>query len=369
MLQVNSIYELMGKFNNEYKSLLDVIDNVIVVIDENYNLLYKNKAFDKYLNNYFIKEICAKIKKWNFLNENKLEIFENYNDKTIKITVLKISNYHGKLEGYFLVANNIDELSKDKNKLAIDKEIYQIAFKQANTYLWEYDIKERSIKALFCPDDAVLRILDHNRIYYNIPESLVTMDIISSEDSKRVEKMCQEMVEGKPHNQIELKMRNYDGEFQWVRLNCTTIFDQQNQPVKAIAAVENINKYVELKTKYQIEREYREVLGKDSLYYIEVDLYNNRILKQHVGIDNFITVTNGKDYSDFVYSLANNVNENDYERIIKELSIVYLLKEYQNGEHYLKFEYRFYNQKTKKYHFVKVSIFLICINDQLYACE
>lgn len=33
MLQVNSIYELMGKFNNEYKSLLDVIDNVIVVID------------------------------------------------------------------------------------------------------------------------------------------------------------------------------------------------------------------------------------------------------------------------------------------------------------------------------------------------
>ena len=50
MLQVNSIYELMGKFNNEYKSLLDVIDNVIVVIDENYNLLYKNKAFDKYLN-------------------------------------------------------------------------------------------------------------------------------------------------------------------------------------------------------------------------------------------------------------------------------------------------------------------------------
>lgn len=63
MLQVNSIYELMGKFNNEYKSLLDVIDNVIVVIDENYNLLYKNKAFDKYLNNYFIKEICAKIKK------------------------------------------------------------------------------------------------------------------------------------------------------------------------------------------------------------------------------------------------------------------------------------------------------------------
>ena len=175
MLQVNSIYELMGKFNNEYKSLLDVIDNVIVVIDENYNLLYKNKAFDKYLNNYFIKEMCAKIKKWNFLNENKLEIFENYNDKTIKITVLKISNYHGKLEGYFLVANNIDELSKDKNKLAIDKEIYQIAFKQANTYLWEYDIKERSIKALFCPDDAVLRILDHNRIYYNIPESLVTM--------------------------------------------------------------------------------------------------------------------------------------------------------------------------------------------------
>lgn len=47
MLQVNSIYELMGKFNNEYKLLLDVIDNVIVVIDENYNLLYKNKAFDR----------------------------------------------------------------------------------------------------------------------------------------------------------------------------------------------------------------------------------------------------------------------------------------------------------------------------------
>lgn len=135
MLQVNSIYELMGKFNNEYKLLLDVIDNVIVVIDENYNLLYKNKAFDKYLNNYFIKEMCAKIKKWNFLNENKLEIFENYNDKTIKITVLKISNYHGKLEGYFLVANNIDELSKDKiNWLSIKRFIKLLLSKLIHIY-------------------------------------------------------------------------------------------------------------------------------------------------------------------------------------------------------------------------------------------
>ena len=41
-LKFKNIEELMDKLNNEYKVLLDVIDNVILVIDNEMKILFVN---------------------------------------------------------------------------------------------------------------------------------------------------------------------------------------------------------------------------------------------------------------------------------------------------------------------------------------
>ena len=42
-LKFKNIEELMDKLNNEYKVLLDVIDNVILVIDNEMKILFVNR--------------------------------------------------------------------------------------------------------------------------------------------------------------------------------------------------------------------------------------------------------------------------------------------------------------------------------------
>ena len=63
--------------------------------------------------------------------------------------------------------------------------------------------------------EVALGILDINKTYYNIPESLVEAKIISQEDGLRVRKLCQEIEKGRPETSIELKMKRGDGEERW----------------------------------------------------------------------------------------------------------------------------------------------------------
>ena len=86
-------------------------------------------------------------------------------------------------------------------------------------------------------DEVALGILDINKTYYNIPESLVEAKIISQEDGLRVRKLCQEIEKGRPETSIELKMKRGDGEERWISLKCSTIFDEQDVQLNQLESV------------------------------------------------------------------------------------------------------------------------------------
>ena len=188
-----------------------------------------------------------------------------------------------------------------------------------------------TIEQLFCPDEVALGILDINKTYYNIPESLVEAKIISQEDGLRVRKLCQEIEKGRPETSIELKMKRGDGEERWISLKCSTIFDEQGRAVKSIGIGKDITDFVELKSKYEIEREYREALGKDALSYIEVNLTMNEVIDRKIAKNNFI---------DF----------------------------YRDGKRKLDLEYQFYNKFKDNYNFIQITLYLIEFNKDIYAC-
>lgn len=61
-LKFKNIEELMDKLNNEYKVLLDVIDNVILVIDNEMKILFVNRKGRKLIGENVLMQPCKALK-------------------------------------------------------------------------------------------------------------------------------------------------------------------------------------------------------------------------------------------------------------------------------------------------------------------
>lgn len=377
-LKFKNIEELMDKLNNEYKVLLDVIDNVILVIDNEMKILFVNRKGRKLIGENVLMQPCKALKMDNCSTEkccimrylHGLQPLDNlHKDGSVeKVTVSRFYDNQNNPQGFIIVATDITELSNMKKELLIGEEIYKLALKQANTTLWQYDVLNHTIEQLFCPDEVALGILDINKTYYNIPESLVEAKIISQEDGLRVRKLCQEIEKGRPETSIELKMKRGDGEERWISLKCSTNFDEQGRAVKSIGIGKDITDFVELKSKYEIEREYREALGKDALSYIEVNLTMNEVIDWKIAKNNFIDFYDGKNYEKSILKLSENSIPSEYGKALRELNRQNLLNNYRDGKRKLDLEYQFYNKFKDNYNFIQITLYLIEFNKDIYAC-
>ena len=197
---------------------------------------------------------------------------------------------------------------------------------------------------------------------------MVEAKIISQEDGLRVRKLCQEIEKGRPETSIELKMKRGDGEERWISLKCSTIFDEQGRAVKSIGIGKDITDFVELKSKYEIEREYREALGKDALSYIEVNLTMNEVIDRKIAKNNFIDFYDGKNYEKSILKLSENSIPSDYGKVLRELNRQNLLNNYRDGKRKLDLEYQFYNKFKDNYNFIQITLYLIEFNKDIYAC-
>lgn len=364
-MKVNDIIKFASKLKTEYKSVFEIINNTIIVIDSNFQILFMNKQNDHYLNFHVLEQL----EKFKDSNKDILEWIERIDEKsTIRIVATNIYDFENNHIGFILAIDNISELMRLKKARAIDNDLFKTTLNKARIYLWEYDIKEKSIKSLFCPDNAELEILDNDKIYYNIPDSLVEMNIIDELDKEKINELHKDIVNGKLNNQIKLKMRDHYGKQQWIKLNCATILNQEKEPVKSIAIVENIGSLVQLQTKYEIEREYREVLSEESLGYIEADLLNNKIISTRFSDNIFIDYKADLTYDQFIILLSNIAITGEQEKLVHELNSIKLLKDFRNNKRYLKLEYQLLNRKTKNYHFVRVVVFLITTKENIYSC-
>ena len=168
----------MDKLNNEYKVLLDVIDNVILVIDNEMKILFVNRKGRKLIGENVLMQPCKALKMDNCSTEkccimrylHGLQPLDNlHKDGSVeKVTVSRFYDNQNNPQGFIIVATDITELSNMKKELLIGEEIYKLALKQANTTLWQYDVLNHTIEQLFCPDEVALGILDIIISFINI---------------------------------------------------------------------------------------------------------------------------------------------------------------------------------------------------------
>ena len=366
VLKIKNISDLIEKLNNEYKLLLDVIDNIIIIIDNDMKILFINKKGRKLINEEVLMKPCEIMKTANCGTPNCCvqrylagnEPLDNIcKDGSIeKVTVSRFYDDEGSPQGFIIVATDISS------------EIYKLALTQSKTSLWQYDVKNHTIEQLFAPEGSTIGILEDNKIYENIPESLIEANIISQHDRKRVRRLCKEIEDGRPETEIELKMRNLQGNERWVKLKCTTIFNNRHEPVKSIGIAEDITDMINLRTKYQIEREYRKAISKDALCYLEVNLSKNKVVTKKIAVNNYLPIYHGQDYGEIVKVLSTSAIYNEQAKLSRELQQEQLLKAFQEGKYRHDYEYQLYCEDDDTYHFVKISIFLIKAENDIYGC-
>ena len=145
-----------------------------------------------------------------------------------------------------------------KKSLAIrkDNERLTIASKQAQTMIFEYDIASGRID--FSGDTQFLLGTDRK----SFPVDFVRAQYygrIHPDDKSVYERIQKAMAEGKKEVSAEFRYKNFSDEYFWVKINGSSILNEDLKPVQFIGSITNVNSQV------LHEQELRNIADRDKL--------------------------------------------------------------------------------------------------------
>lgn len=172
--------------------------------------------------------------------------------------------------------SEVQELEKERQlteELRQSGQRLTVAVEHSGLQYWEYDIvNSRAILSSKSRRD--FRI---GEIVENFPESWLNTGFIHPEDVEIYRNMMLKIKSGLPYAEwetrtLDLKTRAY----RWMKIRYTTIFDEKNQPVRAVATAQDINAFREL------ERRFKQVLLQNGLWVWEYDMERREINKYNL---------------------------------------------------------------------------------------
>ena len=140
-------------------------------------------------------------------------------------------------EYFYSVIIDIDQTKHAQEELRLGLERYKIVMEQTNDIFFEWDIGSDTVvystnwKAKFGYDpiseQASVRIPKISHLY---PEDMAPFG-----------HLIEEIRDGRRYGELEFRVSDSKGRYQWCKLRATTQFDDQEQPCKAVGIVIDIN--------------------------------------------------------------------------------------------------------------------------------
>ena len=140
-------------------------------------------------------------------------------------------------EYFYSVIIDIDQTKHAQEELRLGLERYKIVMEQTNDIFFEWDIGSDTVvysinwKAKFGYDpiseQASVRIPKISHLY---PEDMAPFG-----------HLIEEIRDGRRYGELEFRVSDSKGRYQWCKLRATTQFDDQGQPCKAVGIVIDIN--------------------------------------------------------------------------------------------------------------------------------
>lgn len=161
------------------------------------------------------------------------------------------------LENLQFIAN-LANINQKKEELSLLQRIAEIAIKQSDSYVFDYDIQKH-----YCYfGDLIAKDFNLKKTYENFPDSLYeTTNSLSNEVKQSIKEALSRIEKGSSKEELELfTTLSKKNKPVWLKLKCVTIFSAANKPIKAVCTITDITK-----EKADQERYYRTLKVNESL--------------------------------------------------------------------------------------------------------
>lgn len=223
-----------------------------------------------------------------------------------------------------------------QDKIRKSEERYRIALEHAHIEVWEYNIATRCIEEGGRYDLAQFE----NGMNQNVPENLIAAGMIHENSVEALRILYRKLSEGIDRVTADIRVKNPNGMgYRWKRITYITIFDEQRQPLRAVAIAEDVTRQKESFIRYQEELQARQSALTGVLACSTVNLTKDTL--------DFLR-SNGReiDCTDMRYAqmfnigIANIANAEDKARYSATLSREGLINAYAQGKYNVEVQYR-----------------------------
>ncbi|MEG1068993.1 MAG: response regulator [Ruthenibacterium sp.] len=185
-----------------------------------------------------------------------------------KVRYRTVLDAHGNPASATGIAENISEYKELS-------ENYARASKQCGVTIWMLDIANRTLYDL--KNASRIKIFDTLTVIPNVPEAFKSEDsALYAEDYPALYDMFQKVYAGaKTATSVGRWWNDTHDNFWWYEISYTTIFDEDEKPIKAIGTAVEITERMRLEERYEEELKWRKVRNSDVLGSFKLNLTQN----------------------------------------------------------------------------------------------
>ncbi len=242
------------------------------------------------------------------------------------------------------------EQKKQQEALRMSEERYQIAMSQSELIMFEYDVQTNELK-LF------KNILEQYGLPSNetvTPEDIVSKGIVHKDSKEAYLQMFQTVRDGAKSAGCRAIARHADGTLHHYEYSSTTIYSDEQIPVRAIGVRRDIGEMLKL----QEENEFARSLTSDLELLCEVNLTARSLVYLDPKHEQILTKEQLLSYEQFVEQFVSTlVHKEDRAVIEGKAHPLYLATSFQQGITLLQVQGRLFTDKEPRWH--ELSIYLI----------
>lgn len=243
-------------------------------------------------------------------------------------------------EGRPIFIAMIIDISKEKEverELKLSEERFKVAFAQTSVQILEYDIRKKEVIS-YNSEDA------DDKIHYvdgNVPQSYFDREEIHPHFIEPCREMFRKIDEGQKSASITIKIKQKDGEYHWMKLSYTNIYDEDGKPYKAIGIAENIETIMDIQIQANMAQQYRAAITSDAIIAMDCDLTEDRLVKCDINVTGFLKLNNIESYTEAIEFISENcVDAIQKEAFISRFSRADLLTYFSEGKSEVYFEHQ-----------------------------
>lgn len=238
---------------------------------------------------------------------------------------------------YIQVIQDVTDIVEAQQQIRVSEERYRIAADSNQDIILDYNVASRT---LYQTERAVA-LYGIPQLLENVPQSVLECGVVDPKSTGDFLVLFQKLERGEKYAACDLLCHTSDGREIWNRLTFSAIFDDRQRPVRAVGILRNITSTKEAERLYEQEARYRQLTMKDTEFYYEANLTQQRFEVGHEQLTAAYLPAPTDSFDTVVQLLLDHmVYQQDRELVAGYIRREALAEAYRNGVQRQRFEYR-----------------------------